>query len=182
MADSVPSGALVSVTKGGRVIIILPTGTIFTVYGGSELELLLSTMRTGVLKLLAGAVLMVVPRGMNYLMAGLATSIGIKGTVVYRQKFGAADRIARTREGMVRIPEGISEYVCTCHGETEYVKTGKHAPYFRDRSDYHHAFSIDPSSPGLLRKAPQLDDMDAAIRALVGLQEGAKHDIGWLRY
>lgn len=37
-------------------------------------------------------------------------------------------------------------------------------------------------SPGLLRKAPQPNDTDAAIRALVALQAGAKHDPGWLRY
>jgi hypothetical protein len=176
--DKVPSGALVSVAEGGRLVISLEDGTIFTLSGGTNLELLLNRMMQGIFNLLAGALLMVVPKGHQYLIAGLDASIGIKGTVVYREVYGPQD----TMEGMVPVPPNTPGYVCTCHGEVEMLTPRERTAFQGVKADYHDAYFIDPRRPGMLVPAPMLNHSDEDIRRLVALQEGPRHDISWLRH
>jgi hypothetical protein len=182
VGDPVPSGARVRVAAGGRAVISLEDGSIFTVYGGSNLELLLTKMSEGVLNLLAGALLLVVNTGGRYLVAGSTSSFGIKGTVVYRQVFGAQEHMGQTMEGLVQIPSGFGEYFCTCHGETEFLLSGRDTPYARSNAQYHEAYYVNPANPTLRLKAPMMNHSDEEIRHLVEMQEGAKHDIAWLQH
>lgn len=182
VGDVVASGAIVAVERGGRMVIALADGALFTLSGGSELELLLSRMRQGILKLIAGALLLVSPKGSQYLVAGTDTSFGIKGTVVYREVFGADNRMATTMEGPLAVPERYGGYFCTCHGSVDYLRPGPMQPFFSDTSDYHHSYFIPRERPENLVRAPMLNHSDMVIRRLVALQEGPKHDLSWLRH
>ena len=182
VGDRVASGAFVAVARGGRLVISLASGAVFTLYGGSELELFLTTMRRGLLNLLSGALLLAVPRKSNYLLAGSDAAFGIKGTVVFRQVFGPHNRVAKTMEGTLTVPERASGYFCTCNGSVEYLARGKNDPFFTDRAEYHHSYYIDPARPGMREKAPMLNHNDEAIRHLIGFQEGLKHDLSWLKH
>jgi hypothetical protein len=180
--DKVANGATVKVSSGGRCVISLEDGSIFTVFGGSTLDLLLSKMGEGILHLAAGAVLLVVNSGGRYLMAGSTSSFGIKGTVVYRQIFSPEQRTGRTMEGLIQLPTGLSDYFCTCHGETEFLLSGRGTPYAQVDAKYHDAFYLNPDNPMERLHAPMLNHSDAEIRHLVDLQEGPKHDISWLQH
>jgi hypothetical protein len=180
--DEVPSGANVRVAPGGRAVISLEDGSIFTVFGGSQLELLLNKMSEGVLNLVAGAMLLVVNSGGRYLVAGSTSSFGIKGTVVYRQVFDPRMKTGRTMEGLVDLPPGYGEYFCTCHGETEFLLSGRSTPYARSMADYHDAYYLNAANPTRPLKAPMLNHGDEEIRHLVEMQEGTRHDISWLKH
>jgi len=182
VGDAVPSGATVRVSAGGRAVISLEDGSIFTVFGGSSLQLLLNKMSEGVLNLLAGALLLVVNMGGRYLVAGSTSSFGIKGTVVYRQSFGPQQRTGQTMEGLVQIPPGFSDYFCTCHGETDFLLSGRSTPFAETQAQYHDAYYLNPANPLQRLKAPMMNHTDEEIRRLVSLQEGAPHDISWLRH
>ncbi len=183
LGDPVLSGALVAVEEGGRLVIGLMDGGIFTLSGGSKLELLLDRMSQGILNLLAGALLLASPKGSRYLVTGGGVaSFGIKGTVVYREVFTSAGKTARTMEGSYAIPEAASGYFCTCHGAVDFLRPGANEPYHIEQAEYHHSYLIHPDRPGLLRKAPMLNHFDGDIRALVSLQDDPRHDLSWLRH
>jgi hypothetical protein len=182
VGDAVPSGATVRVGAGGRAVIALEDGTIFTVFGGSSLQLLLNKMSEGVLNLLAGALLLVVNTGGRYLVAGSTSSFGIKGTVVYRQSFGPQEKMGQTMDGLVKIPTGYSDYFCTCHGETDFLLSGRSTPFAESNAQYHDAYYLNPANPLQRLKAPMMNHTDEEIRRLVDLQEGSHHDISWLRH
>lgn len=183
LGDPVPSGALVAVEEGGRLVIGLMDGGIFTLAGGSKLELLLDRMSQGILNLLAGALLLASPKGSRYLVTGGGVaSFGIKGTVVYREVFTSAGESARTMEGSYAVPEEASGYFCTCHGAVEFLLPGASEPYRSERAEYHRSYLILPGRSGLLRKSPMLNHFDGDIRALVALQDDPRHDISWLRH
>jgi hypothetical protein len=182
VGDAVPSGATVRVSAGGRAVISLEDGSIFTVFGGSSLQLLLNKMSEGVLNLLAGALLLVVNTGGRYLIAGSTANFGIKGTVVYRQSFGPQERMGQTLDGLVQIPAGYGDYFCTCHGETDFLLSGRSTPFAETQAQYHDAYYLNPANPLQRIKAPMMNHTDEEIRHLVSLQEGPPHDISWLRH
>ncbi|HKI97040.1 MAG TPA: hypothetical protein VKB51_01075 [bacterium] len=181
VGDKVASGALVKVAPGGRCVVSLEDGSIFTVFGGSTLELLLSEMSAGVLNLVAGALLLVVNTGGRYLVAGSTASFGIKGTVVYRQVFSPEQHTGQSMDGLVQIPTGFSDYFCTCHGQVEWLLSGRNTPYAQTNAQHHDAYYVNPADPTVRLHAPMLNHNDEEIRRLVDMQEGTKHEISWLR-
>ena len=183
LGDSVPSGAVVAVEEEGRLVIGLMDGGIFTLSGGSKLELLLDRMSQGILNLLAGALLLASPKGSQYLVTGGGVSaFGIKGTVVYREVFTSAGKEARGMEGPYAVPDAASGYFCTCHGAVDFLRPGSSETYHIERAEYHRSYLIHPQHPGLLRKAPMLNHFDEDIRALVALQDEPRHELSWLRH
>lgn len=183
VGSAVPSGARVRVVSGGRAAIALEDGSLFTVSGGTTLELLLNRMSEGILNLLAGALLLAVNSGGRYLVAGRSASFGIKGTVMYRQVFGPRDMMAHAMDGMVRVPAGVRDYECTCHGTVDFVAAKGGAPHYTAHADYHEAYYLDPADPAIRVPAPMLNHGDDDIRRLVALQPpGKRHDITWLRH
>ena len=182
LGSRVPPGALVTVSRRGKLIIAIANGSVFTLFGGSRLRLLLGRMRRGLLKLLAGALLLVAPKRGRYLVGGPQASFGIKGTVVFHQVFGPEDQTARTMKGTIQVPSYAGSYFCTCNGAVDYLAPGRDHPYFSNRADYHNSFFIDGSKTGRIVKAPMLNHDDRDIRELTSYQDGPKHDISWLRY
>ena len=178
----VESGEQIQVSKGGRLILTMSDQSLFQMFGPTTLDLILSMMREGILNLLFGSILSVVPRRNRYLVMGPTGTIGIKGTVFFRQVFPEDQVMARTMEGQMRTPEGVHDYFCNCHGEVEYQKPETAETFYNDRSEYHNAFFLDPRTPGLLVKAPMINHNDKLIQAMIDLQEEPKHDATWLRH
>lgn len=194
LGDTVPSGALVRVAEDGRIVIGLADGGIFTVYGGSELELFLEKMSQGVLNLLAGALLMVAPKGSRYLIAGSDATFGIKGTVVYRKVVTAKERMMYGPGASMEIPAGATGYFCTCNGAVDFLhgtNTGEGrtlTPFHESLATHHNAQFLVPGAAGArvsaprIHTAPMLGHTDQEISALVGMQDPAhRHPIDWLR-
>ncbi|MEE8435874.1 MAG: hypothetical protein V3S64_13910 [bacterium] len=182
LGSRVPPGAFVTVSREGKLIIAIADGSVFTLFGGSQLKLLVGRMRQGLLNLLAGALLLVAPKRARYLVGGPQASFGIKGTVVFHQVFGPQDKTARTMEGTIQVPDYAGSYFCTCNGAVDYLAPGQNDPYFSDRADYHNSFFIHASEKGRIVKAPMLNHGDKDIRELTSYQDGPKHDIRWLRH
>lgn len=178
----VESGEQIQVSKGGRLILTMSDQSLFQMFGPTTLDLILSMMREGILNLLFGSILSVVPTRNRYLVMGPTGTIGIKGTVFFRQVFPEDQVMARTMEGQMRTPEGVHDYFCNCHGEVEYQKPETAETFYNDRSEYHNAFFLDPRTPGLLVKAPMINHNDKLIKAMIDLQEEPKHDATWLRH
>ena len=182
LGSSVPPKAFVTVAREGKLIVAIANGSVFTLFGGSQLRLLVGRMRRGLLSLLAGALLLVAPKRGRYLVSSPQASFGIKGTVVFHQIFGPEDKTARTMEGAIQLPGYAGSYFCTCNGAVDYLTPGRKNPYFSDSADYHNSFFIHRSQKGRIVKAPMLNHGDEDIRELTSYQDGPKHDIGWLRH
>lgn len=182
LGSGVPPGAFVTVSREGKVIIAIANGSVFTLFGGSQLQLRLGRMRRGLLKLLSGALLLVAPKRGRYLVGGPLASFGIKGTVVFHQVFDPRRRTARTMEGTIQLPGAAGGYFCTCNGAVDYLAAGSNDPYFSDRAEYHNSFFIHGSEQGRIERAPMLNHNDGDIRELVSYQDGPKHDLSWLRH
>ncbi|MBI4083193.1 MAG: FecR domain-containing protein [Candidatus Lambdaproteobacteria bacterium] len=183
VGDAVGSGETVRVSRRGRAVISLPDNTVFTLSGGSILDLVFEHMKQSILRLISGSLLAAVPAGGDrMLVMGPLATIGVKGTVFYRQVFGEEDRTARTMDGTINVPLGTKDYFCTCFGETEYMKPKASEPFFTSRATHHDAYFMDPSQPGLIQQAPMVNHFDPEIRDLVvNFQDGPKHDLRWLK-
>ena len=180
VGSRVSSGAKVDVGPAGRLIMKMSDRSVFQFTGPASLNLILSMMREGLLNLLYGALLAVVPRDSHYLVGGPTGTVGIKGTVFYREVFGKETTTVQGMRGMLAIPEGAKEYSCNCNGEIEYLdKTGAQ-PFLTDRAEYHNSYFISPAMPGRLIKAPMVNHNDEEIKALIAIQDGDKHDAAWI--
>ena len=178
----VESGEQIQVSKGGKLILAMSDKSVFQMFGPTTLDLILSMMREGILNLLFGSLLSVVPKRNRYLVMGPTGTIGIKGTVFFRQVFPDDQVMVHTMEGEMRTPAGVNDYFCNCHGEVEYLQPETAETFYNDRAEYHNAFFLDPRTPGLLMKAPMINHDDKQIKAMIDLQEEPKHDATWLRH
>src|SRR5579863_8551083 len=80
----VSSGEQIRVAKGGTMAVSVEDGTLLTLKGDAVLDFSVSKQGTGLLNLVAGSLLTIMPVGHRYLVGGPVATIGIKGTVVYR--------------------------------------------------------------------------------------------------
>ncbi len=108
----IASGERIRVEPEGVLILTLPDRTLFEIRGEAEVHLHVDQFSGGMYNLLLGSVLSVIPTGNPFVAAGPTASVGVKGTVFYRQVFDARMRTARTMEGSMTLPEGISDYFC----------------------------------------------------------------------
>ena len=187
VGDIVRSGEVLRVLEtlrahGANLTISVQGGAIFQIKHGAELEFNASPRNTGLLRLIAGAMLAVVPRGHRYLVQGPAATIGIKGTVVYRHLFQEDELQAKAMEGKSYTrPRNLTDYFCTCNGEVDYLRNEDRSLVTSDTAQHHNAFFLDPADPRMLHSAPMVNHFDEDIDALISLQDGEKHDRGFLR-
>ncbi len=180
VGSRISSGAKVEVGPASRLIMKMSDRSVFQFTGPASLNLILSMMREGFLNLLYGALLAIVPRDNHYLVGGPTGTVGIKGTVFYREVFAPDVTTVQAMEGPMAIPDGAKEYSCNCNGEIEYLdKAGKQL-YKTDRAEHHNSYFINPAMPGRLIKAPMVNHNDDQIKALIAMQDGEKHDATWI--
>ena len=181
VGSRIDSGARIEVSPAGRLIVNMSDRSVFQFTGPATLDLLLSMMREGVLNLLLGALLAIVPSGNRYLVMGPMGAVGIKGTVFYREVFAQEQTTVHGMEGDLITPKGVRGYFCNCNGEVEYLERElNQKPLLTDRSQYHHSYYLTPAPRDRLIKAPMVNHNDGQIKALIALQEGKKHDASWI--
>lgn len=179
----VESGARVEVAPGARLVLQMSDRSVFQFNGPSSLDLLLNMMRQGLLRLFYGALLAVVPHENQYLVAGPSATVGIKGTVFYREVFRQEGVMGHTMEGEMPVPSGVKDYFCTCFGETTFLKSeAEPDPQFDVYSTYHQAYFLDPRRTDPRIKAPMMNHFDEDVRALIARQSWPKHSSYWLRH
>ncbi|MBI3992339.1 MAG: FecR domain-containing protein [Candidatus Lambdaproteobacteria bacterium] len=182
VGQTIRSGQQVKVSNPGSVVIVLEDNTIFKIYGGAIIELALKRMEESIIRLITGAIQAVVPAGSNFLVAGPAATIGVKGTVIYREVFGEHPAPGKTIEGDYPIPAGVNDYFCGCFGDVDFLDKHTGEPFHTAHSRYHEAYFLDPGTKNMLVKAPMLNHFDQGIRELIDLQPGQKHDASWLKH
>lgn len=180
VGSRIASGARIEVGPAGRLIMKMSDRSVFQFTGPASLNLILSMMREGILNLLLGALLAVVPSGNRYLVAGPTTTVGIKGTVFFREVYGREETTVQGMDTRFVTPKGVKEYSCNCNGEIEYLKKDASLPFMSDRAEHHNAYYLNPAMPGRLMKAPMVNHSDEEIKALIALQDGDKHDVSWI--
>lgn len=180
VGSRIASGARIEVGPAGRLIMKMSDRSVFQFTGPASLDLILSMMREGILNLLLGALLAVVPSGNRYLVAGPTTTVGIKGTVFFREVYGREETTVQGMDTRFVTPKGVKEYSCNCNGEIEYLKKDAALPFMSDRAEHHNAYYLNPAMPGRLMKAPMVNHSDEEIKALIALQDGEKHDVSWI--
>lgn len=180
---TVRSGEQLRVSKLGRLVVSITDGTLLWIRGGTVLDFSPSTRKTGVLNLIAGALLTVMPTSNRYLVGGPTAAIGIKGTVFYRQVFDEDEHTAQTADGRtVALPgKGTRDYFCTCNGSVDYLHMNDRSYVTTDTAEHHHAFILNPDMPGMLEKFEVINHTDRDIQAAIDLQDGPKHDARWLK-
>jgi hypothetical protein len=179
----VPSGQHLRVAKDGVMVLAMPDRTVMKIVGEAELELHIDPRSGGVYNLALGAILTVVPTRNLYLAMGPTATIGVKGTVFFREVSGGKPRMMQSMEGPVPMPEGITDYFCTCNGEVEYLGDLQRGEIVRsDRAKHHNSFYLKGSGAQYeLVKAPMLDHFDDEIDRLIDIQEPPRHDKSWLQ-
>lgn len=180
VGSRIASGARIDVGPAGRLIMKMSDRSVFQFTGPASLNLILSMMREGILNLLLGALLAVVPRGNRYLVAGPTGTVGIKGTVFFREVYGKEQTTVQGMEARYVTPKGVKEYSCNCNGEIEYLKPEAVLPFMSDRAEHHNSYYLNPAMPGGLMKAPMVNHTDEEIKALIAIQDGDKHDVSWI--
>lgn len=183
--DILQSGENLRVSRGGEAVVRLEDNGVLRVYGGSVIEVALMRMKEGFLRLITGAVQAVIPQGQPYLIAGVTATVGVKGTVVYREVFPPGERTGMTMDGPMAIPEGARDYFCNCFGTVDYAYDDDvEHPFHTSRSTYHDAFFLDPgrAKRDMLLKAPMFNHFDDDIRSLVAYQQAPRHRIDWLKH
>jgi len=180
---TIHAGEQLRVAKGGSLVVSIQDRTLLWIKEETVLDFSPSPRKTGVLNLVSGALLAVVPVGNRYLVGGPYATVGIKGTVFYRQVFSGNERTGLAMENrIVTLPgEGLRDYFCTCNGSVDYLRKSDQSLIASDTARHHNAFFLNPQNPKLLEKSEMLNHFDRDIRAAIDLQEPPKHDSSWLQ-
>jgi ferric-dicitrate binding protein FerR (iron transport regulator) len=183
LGATVESGEQLRVAKASSLVVSIQDNTLLQIRENTVLDFAPGTHNSGVLNLIAGALLTVMPRDHRYLVHGPVAVIGVKGTVFYRQVFTEQETSALAMEDQrVRVPgTGIKDYFCTCNGSVDYLRADDLSLVASDTAQYHNAFMLNPKNPKLLEKFPMVNHFDQDIRAAIQLQDGPKHDSSFLK-
>ncbi len=178
---AVNSGEQLRVTKGSQLVVSASNNAIFQMKGEAVVDFHVGTEQSGLLNLALGQVLAVVPKGHRYLVMGPTATIGIKGTVFFRQIFREDERVAQAMKGKTYTrPKNLTDYFCTCNGAVDFLRNNDRAIITSDKAEVHSSEFLDPASAKLLSKAPMINHFDEEIERLIGMQEGEKHYKGFL--
>jgi hypothetical protein len=181
LGTAIPSGARIRVARDGIMIVALPDRTVMKLVGEAELSLHVDRTSGGVYDLALGAVLSVVPRRNLYLAMGPTATIGVKGTVFFREVKAEKRDMMMSMEGPVEMPKGIYDYFCTCNGEVDYLGDLNRGEVVQsDVATHHNSFFLKKEGELELIKAPMLDHFDDEIAQLIEIQEPPRHDADWL--
>jgi hypothetical protein len=181
VGDEVASGEQLRVTKGSRLIVSGSDNTIFQVKGEAVVDFHIGTRSNGLLNLVLGQILAVVPTGHRYLVAGPTATIGIKGTVIFRQIFREDEMVAQGMKGTTYTrPRNLTDYFCTCNGAVDFLRNSDRSLITSDAAEVHSSEFLDPANPKLLTKAPMINHFDREIDKVIEMQEGPKHYKGFL--
>ncbi|MCH7719023.1 MAG: hypothetical protein IIB21_06095, partial [Chloroflexi bacterium] len=163
------SGDRIHVDRGGILVLSLPDRSVLKITGEADVDLHVDQFSGAMYNLALGSLLSVVPTGNNHIILGPTASVGIKGTVFFRQVFNENTRITRTMEGTLEVPKGIDDYFCTCHGEVGYMPHPKEKRVVhRDRAHHHNSFFLRRDDKGMrFVKAPMLNHFDDEIAELI---------------
>jgi hypothetical protein len=115
-------------------------------------------------------------------VGGPTATIGIKGTVVFRQIFREDEMDARAMQGKTYTrPRNLTDYFCTCNGEVDFLRNNDKSLITSEKAAAHSSSFLDSSNAKLLAKAPMVNHFDREIDRVIDLQDGVKHDKGFLR-
>jgi len=183
VGKQVQAGEQLRVAKGASLAVSIQDGTLLQIREDTVLDFAPSRNKTGLLNLVAGGLLAVMPAGNRYLVTGPASVIGIKGTVFYRQVFTEHQTTARAMEGRTAtLPgQGLRDYYCTCNGAVDFLRTEDQSLIASDTAQHHNSFFLNPSNPKLLEKFEMINHFDRDIKAAIDLQDGPKHDASFLK-
>jgi FecR protein len=183
LGEKVTSGEQLRVAKGGSLAVSIQDGTLIQMREGTVLDFFPSPRKTGLLNLLAGSLLTVMPVGNRYLIAGPTATIGIKGTVIFREVFDESVTSAKAMGGKTaQLPgKGQKDYFCTCNGAVDYLKKGDLDLIGSEHAEHHNAVFLNPANPKLIERFEMIDHFDRDIKAAIDLQDGPKHDMSFLK-
>ena len=182
VGDVIKSGTQLRLAKGGSLVVSVSRGAIFQLKGETTMEFNASTMNTGLFRLVAGALVAVVPRGGRFLVQGPTATIGIKGTVVYRQIFKDHEKIADAGGGKTYTrPAELTDYFCTCNGSVDFLRNTDRSVVRSDTAEHHNAFFMGQAVTPTFMKAPMINHFDVDLEKLIDQQEGEKHDRSFLK-
>lgn len=180
---TVHAGERLRVARRGSLVISIQDRTLLWIKEETVLDFSPSPRKTGVLNLVSGSLLAVVPVGNRYLVGGPYATVGIKGTVFYRQVFSGNEHTGVAMEDRrVTLPgKGLRDYFCTCNGSVDYLRKSDQSLIVSDTAQHHNAFFLNPKNPKLLEKFKMINHFDRDIQAAIDLQDEPKHDSSWLQ-
>lgn len=179
--DTVSSGEQLRVVQGSHLVVSASDNSIFLIRGEAVVDYHIGTQKNGLLNLVLGQVLSVVPKGHRYLIAGPTATIGIKGTVTFRQVFREDEMVAQALKGKKYTrPKNLTDYFCTCNGAVDFLRNEDRSILTSDQAEAHSSEFLDPRSPKMLNKAPRINHFDEEIEHLIDMQDGEKHYKGFL--
>jgi len=171
------NGVHIQVAENSELLLSLPDHSILKITGEAELTLQIDTQGGGVINLILGAMLAVISssKKKRYLIQTPTATLGVKGTVLFRNVFGAKEKPDS------RVPENASDYVCICNGSLDYL-TPDAQLIQSDQAHHHSAYFLLPDNKQLtLQKAPFLfRHSDQGINHVIDSMTGKKHDRSWL--
>ncbi len=181
--DSLKSGDSILTSKASHMMVSLEDGTIFQVKGKSSFVFnSRPKSRRGIINVALGSLLAVVPTGNRYLVTGPTATIGIKGTVFFRQVFHPMEKHGMGMNGSkIPLPDKTKDMFCLCHGAAEYLEPDSLKMVLDDTAKHHKAHFLGTEKPLRPNPATPINHSDAEIARLIKAQEGNKHDASWLK-
>jgi|SRR3989339_567421 len=179
LGSKVVNGQEIVVNAGGEALLLLPDGASFKLSGPARLVLEVDAQGGGNLKLLLGGLLGVIPQLKNraYLVKSSNATLGIKGTVFYKEVFGPQG------SDDPRVQPGALAYFCICNGSLAVLPQGQSQPLLQDQAEHHHAHLVMPQKNGieLVPAAFVKGHDDPGINQVIESNPGFKHNRSWLQ-
>ena len=181
--DTLRSGDSILSSADSHMMVELKDGTIFQVKGQSSFVFhSMPDRKRGIISVALGSLLAVVPTGNRYLINGPTATIGIKGTVFFRQVFAPTDRVGMDITGKeIPLPKGAKDIFCVCNGSVAYLAPNSLKKVLSDEAQHHSAYFLGTEQPLRPNPTTPVNHTDKEIAALIKAQSGKKHDASWLR-
>ncbi|OGG98884.1 MAG: hypothetical protein A2600_09225 [Candidatus Lambdaproteobacteria bacterium RIFOXYD1_FULL_56_27] len=176
---TVAGGQKIEVASGGELVLLLPDAASFKITGPAALTLEVEPEGGGLVNLVFGGILGVIPKLKNraYMIQSASATLGIKGTVFYKEVFGPQG------SGDARVPAGALEYFCICNGSLDVLSQGQDRPILSDHAEHHHAHVVVAKADGveLVPAGFVKGHDDAGIHQVIEANPLGKHDQSWLQ-
>ncbi len=182
----IKSGAQITSSQKGELLLRLSDNSTMQLKGPVDFSFHIDGKNKGVLSLVRGAALVVVPSRKQYLVEGPTATLGIKGTVFYREVFdGQPKKMNRDiNNNPVDVPANAKDYFCLCNGEADYLNAKSATGTVTEnanRKPHHSRFLKSEKKAGIIQAKQIINHDDRDIKRLIELQKEPKHRSDWLK-
>ncbi len=182
----IKSGVRITSKEAGELFLRLSDNTTVQLKGPLDMRFNIDGKKRGILSLTRGAILAVIPTRQRYLVEGPTATLGIKGTVFYREVIhGNPDKMNRDiKNRPVKVPADAKDYFCLCNGKADYLNSKTAIGTLSEDASkvpHHSRFLKSELKSGIVDAGVVINHDDRDIKRLIDLQKKPQHHSDFLK-